>query len=174
MTDEVPEEWAARFRQSAKDRAWCDRWVDPAEFVEVALAALLAGVDSPSLALLAGLGHNELAQADELFGQVLEELDLVFPWPADPDEALGALVRWRAREIVQGEVTPVEGADLIWREAAMRFDYPAELRGFVRSLLEWYGANGEPRPRELIEADIVREARRFLEPTPPTAPVPLE
>jgi hypothetical protein len=52
--------------------------------IQAGLDALLADVDAPSLALLAGLGRREEHEARELFDHVVDELGLGFEAPTDP------------------------------------------------------------------------------------------
>ncbi|MFD5453626.1 hypothetical protein [Streptomyces olivaceus] len=59
------------------------------------LDALIAGVESPSLATLAGLLRCEEPEAPALFDQVLEDLGLLFHPPADRRTAVGAGLRPR-------------------------------------------------------------------------------
>jgi hypothetical protein len=73
------------------------------------------------------------------------------------------MARWRAGEIVRGEVTPVEGADLIRHESAMPLGYPAELQPFVHKVAQWYASADRPhRSKAQVEAEIVQYARDFV------------
>ncbi|MFF3559397.1 hypothetical protein ACFYXS_05075 [Streptomyces sp. NPDC002574] len=86
--------------------------------IDAGLEALLAGVECPSLALLAGLRKREEPDAPELFAQVLEELGLVPGLPTDSGQALLEMARSWAILIVHGKLDPVEGADMIWWRAS--------------------------------------------------------
>ena len=85
------------------------------KLILLGLDALLAGIDTPSLPLLAGLTRGQEPEAGELFDRVLEELQLV---PVDlPDERTArkwALVRWWARLIVDGVLDVHTGGELIY------------------------------------------------------------
>lgn len=50
--------------------------------IATALSALLDGVDSPSLPLLAGLTRREEGEAHDLFNAVVNELNIAPPTPA--------------------------------------------------------------------------------------------
>ncbi|WP_235445371.1 hypothetical protein [Streptomyces sioyaensis] len=64
--------------------------------IQIGLDALLAGVDSESLAVPAGLGCNEELKAPDLFERVLFEPVLEVEVPADPRAARWALACWIA------------------------------------------------------------------------------
>ncbi|MEU7581446.1 hypothetical protein AB0B50_28015 [Streptomyces sp. NPDC041068] len=101
-----------------------------ARLVRLGLDALLADVESPSLAMLAGLGRDELGEARELFDLVVEELGLVPIAEGDPADARWTVARWWAGRIVAGDLDPVRGAGLIHAEAA-ELGYPAALQTIV-------------------------------------------
>ncbi|MFE5586367.1 hypothetical protein [Kitasatospora sp. NPDC056531] len=131
--------------------------------IAAGLDALLRGVDSPSLPLLAGLGRNEEPDAPELFTKVLEELDLVPDLPADRDQALWAMARWWAGLIVDGKLDPLTGADLIWWRVAMELGYPGELQGLVNGAVNGDDWNENwDIPLEQIKGEIVEAAHAFL------------
>jgi hypothetical protein len=131
--------------------------------IEAGLDALLAGLDSPSLRLLAGLGRREEPEAPELFARVVEELGLAPGIPCDHDQALWALARWWAGLIVQGKLDPAEGADLIlWRVAA-ELGHPGQLQEIVAGALaadDWTA--DWTIPLERIKAQIITASRVFL------------
>lgn len=82
--------------------------------IQLGLEALLAGVDIPSLALLAGLTRAEEPQAQELFDKVTAELHLA---PSDLPvlrvPRAWALIRWWAQLIVDGTLDVQTGGELI-------------------------------------------------------------
>lgn len=82
--------------------------------IKAGLDALLAGVDAPSLAWLAGLGRNEEPEAPAAFDAVLEELGLTVPAPGGPAAAEWAMACWIAEQMLDGSVEPAAGADRIW------------------------------------------------------------
>lgn len=67
----------------ARERAF-GRHVGSDQLIQAGLNALIAGVESQSLAMLAGLLRSEEPEASTLFDQVLEELGLLFHPPAAP------------------------------------------------------------------------------------------
>lgn len=78
-------------RRAFGGRAGYDR------LIRAGLDALLAGMESPSLALLAGLVRSEEAEAPALFDEVLDELGLVFRPPAGHRATKWAMARWVPR-----------------------------------------------------------------------------
>jgi hypothetical protein len=76
------------------------------QLIKMALDAVLAGVDSPALVLLAGLGRKEEPEAHELFALACDELGLAPALPADPAAARWKLIRWLSGLIMAGELAP--------------------------------------------------------------------
>ncbi|MFG3236755.1 hypothetical protein ACGFZG_34080 [Streptomyces antibioticus] len=72
-----------RFRHIARERAF-GRYVGSDRLIQAGLDALIAGVESPSLAMPAGLLRSEEPEAPALSDQVLEKLGLLFHAPAEP------------------------------------------------------------------------------------------
>jgi hypothetical protein len=70
------------------------QYVGSDQLIKIALDAVLAGIDSPSLAQLAGLGRNEEPEAHELFVLACDELSLAPTLPADLLAARWELIRW--------------------------------------------------------------------------------
>ncbi|MGA4950935.1 hypothetical protein [Streptomyces lydicamycinicus] len=99
--------------------------------IQAGLDALLAGVESESLAMLAGLGRNEELEAPELFERVLYELGLEIEVPPNPRSAKWALASWLAGRMVDGSLDPAAGAFRIWRDVAWDLDYPDALQPLV-------------------------------------------
>ncbi|MGW5350591.1 hypothetical protein ACWERV_08735 [Streptomyces sp. NPDC004031] len=130
--------------------------------IRAGLDALLAGVDTPSLALLAGLLKREEPEAQALFDAVLDELGLRFHPPAHPVAARWALATWTAARIVDGSRDPVAGAYDVW-SVATELGYPDELQPLVVcaiNLDDWQ-ADWSPA-REDLAAEAVEAARRYL------------
>ncbi|MFJ7907252.1 hypothetical protein [Kitasatospora sp. NPDC096204] len=141
---------------------WVDgRYGDPDRLVQAALRALIVGVDTPSLPILAGLLRGGEDQAPELFGQVMDELGCGFHPPEDYWEGRLALARWYAAEIVGGWLDPVEGAELIIENVAEAYGEPAELAPMVDAVkaLQNYG---EPTYPDDIPAHLTRAAHELL------------
>ena len=141
------------------------------ELIRAGLDALLAGVEAPSLPLLAGLTRQEEPDARPLFAQLVEELKLVPDLPAEPAARWWALVHWWAGLIVAGELGPGGGANLIWQHGWHQLGYPDTLIPMVGAAVaydDWatsYAAWDVDRQRhgEAYTKDIIDEAHRLLE-----------
>ncbi|MET8137769.1 hypothetical protein [Streptomyces sp. NPDC005251] len=151
-----------RLRRLAQAQAF-GRHVGSDRLIQAGLDALLADVDAPSLALLAGLGRREEHEARELFDHVVDELGLGFEVPADPIAARWALAYWLAAQIVDGSLDPATGANLIWVEAASELGYPNRLQPIVdrASDLDDWNANWST-PLEQLKEEVVVAARALV------------
>ncbi|MFJ4710053.1 hypothetical protein ACIP6I_35200 [Streptomyces anulatus] len=151
-----------QFGHIARERAF-GRHVGSGRLIQAGLDALMAGVESPSLAMLAGLLRSEEPEAPELFDQVLDELGLLFHPPADPRAAKWAMAHWIAGQIADGSLDPAAGTHLIWADIAYDLGYPGELEPLVHcahNLDGWeesWGVSVEELNGEAIEA-----AKQFL------------
>ncbi|MFK0254979.1 hypothetical protein [Streptomyces sp. NPDC090445] len=158
---------------TAQERAF-GRHVRSDRLIQAGLDALLAGVESPSLALLAGLTRSEEPEAQELFDRVLEELGLVVEVPGDERAAAWAKAYWLAGRIVDGSLDPAVGTDRIWVETAWDLNRPEELREVVecaQTLAAW----DEDRAARGISFDVLKAeaaaaAERFLRTRPRRLP----
>ncbi|GAA2516317.1 hypothetical protein GCM10010393_56640 [Streptomyces gobitricini] len=101
----------------ARERAF-GRRVGSDQLIQAGLNALIAGVEIPSLAMLAGLLRNEEPEAPALFDQVLEEFGLLFHSPAAPRAAKWEMAYWVAGQIADGTLDPAAGTHLIWADVA--------------------------------------------------------
>ncbi len=150
------------FRHIARERAF-GRHVGSDRLIQAGLDALIAGVERPSLAMLAGLLRNEEPEAPELFDQVLEELGLLFQPPSDPRAAKWAMPYWMAGQIADGSIDPATGTHLIWADIAYDLGYPAELEPLVHC-----GHNLDGREEnwgislEELNDEAVTAAKQFL------------
>lgn len=147
----------------------------PEGLVDVAVSALVAGLDSPALAELAGADPREAHDVHDLFVEALGQLGLAWP---DERTALWQVVRSTARQIVDGEVDPYDGAGWIWRHAAHVLEPEGDLRVFVGRASEYaeLPADGAPLPlawprsaaddlpgyRDRLRREIVRAAEDLL------------
>ena len=120
----------------------------------VATKALEEGLDSPSLRMLAGTTTSSGFEIDELLTRTLSELGLR---PMNPQRAQRVLARFRARQIVDGKVDPVVGAENVYRTYLP--EYPDETIEFLRLSDE---ASYDPQNRREVELKIIEEARRYL------------
>jgi hypothetical protein len=164
-------------RAAVQAAAWRRRvgLESPEGLVDVAVSALVAGLDAPALAELAGADPREAHDVHDLFVEALGQLGLVW---ADERTALWQLVRSTARQIVDGEVDPYDGAGWIWRYAAYDLEPEGDLRVFIglASAYEDLPADGAPLPlgwprsaaddlpgyRDRLRRDIVRAAEDLL------------
>jgi hypothetical protein len=94
----------------------------------MALDAIQAGYDSPSLRQLAGASEHDTEEAHRLFGKAIQELGL--PIPQAPEAGL-TLARDIAREVVSGAIAPYEGAKRIWNQIYTRLPELKQLKPFV-------------------------------------------
>ncbi|MFI1442161.1 hypothetical protein [Streptomyces fructofermentans] len=146
----------------ARERAF-GRHVGSDRLIQAGLDALMAQVESPSLAMLAGLLRSEEPEAPALFDQVLEELGLLFVPPADPRAARWAMAYWIAGQIADGTLDPATGTHLMWADVAHDLGYPEELQSLVLcqfNLDAWeesWGVSVEELNEEAVEA-----AQQFL------------
>lgn len=158
MTEPQVSAAIARLRVAALDQA-AGRDIRPQQLIRLALDALLAGVDTPSLRMLAGLGRREDHEARELFDAVIDELDLRAQIPVAEHEALWLLARQAVEEIVRGAVDPLPAGLAIWSDFIEPLDYPATLMPLFRAILAangWGVGGGSP---EEDAGDIMQAAR---------------
>ena len=122
---------------------------------EIATEALVRGLDSPTLRVLAGQSRDDVRDLADLFRDALDELGIDLP---DPDSAQWRLARRIAGDIVTGRVSPARGANELWL-AHERVRDNGDLRIFVglASMLD-----DHPEDAEQIEADMVVAAQELL------------
>jgi hypothetical protein len=83
------------------------------DLVELATDALVAGLDSPTLRVLAGADPTSYyMDLGDLLAEALQELERR---PPSPDDAALNLVRYVSWQIVSGRVPPIDGARRIER-----------------------------------------------------------
>jgi hypothetical protein len=122
---------------------------------EIATDALVRGLDSPALRILAGQPRGDVRESADLFRAALHELGIDLP---DPDHALWQLVRRTASGIVAGRIKPADGAYEIWG-AYHHVRDSGDLRIFVGLASH---LDGHPEDADQIEADIVVAAQELL------------
>lgn len=131
--------------------------------IQTGLDALLAGVDSPSLRLLAGLGRAEEPEAPELFDAAMSELSIAQALPPDATSRRWALVEWWAQLVVDGELAPHEGGHLIWHDGWTELNNPPALQPIVGWTSEWDDWREDwEEPRDFYEARVAEACRDFL------------
>jgi hypothetical protein len=92
-----------------------------------ATAALLAGLDSSNLRVLAGLEAPTRDDVAPYLARAAQELGVLMPTERD---AGFTVARDIARRILAGEVRPHEGARRIWFDVYNRIAFPKELSIF--------------------------------------------
>jgi hypothetical protein len=139
------------------------------ELIRLGLDALLAGVDSPSLRLLAGLGRAEEPEAHDLFARVVVELDLAPRMADHPTRLRWDLVRWWCQLIVDERLPFEMCCRLICNQGWSELGRPLALQPLVGWFSEWEDWNEHYSvPREFYREQIIAEARQLLAgPWPP-------
>jgi hypothetical protein len=160
-----------RLQRVATDRLIGDI-VGSDRLIQLGLDALVAGVDAPSLASLAGLSRAEEPDAGELFDRVAEELGLVpADLPSAPVDRAWALVRWWAQLMVDGTLDIQAAGSLIYGYAwpIISAADPQGLQPLITRLLQYEDATSwspgyhdqVDRSRK-VEAELLAEARTLL------------
>jgi hypothetical protein len=126
------------------------------ELSEIATEALIRGLDSPALRVLAGQARWDVRDSSDLFRVALDELGIELP---DADRAQWRLARRTADDIVTGRMGAARGANELWL-AHQKVRDSGDLRIFVglASTLD-----DHPDDVERIEADIIAAARELLD-----------
>lgn len=142
------------------------RDVRTSHLVEAGLDAIVAGLDTPSLPLLAGLESSAEAAVDKAFDQVVDELGIELP--SDATAARWLLVHGWLTAMVRGDLSPAAGGALV-SEVGELLGSPPSLRGIARwsaMLDSWIPT--DLTPRDFCEVPILEEAAELLEgPWPP-------
>jgi hypothetical protein len=131
----------------------------------IAVRALEAGLDSPSLRQLAGLDSTDLAEAEHLFRKTLSELgrEILTTRQAALNYAF-----YISQEICSGREEPYSGARKIWKATLAVEDKPFhDLDPFVYAFSEYAS---RPEDRGLFSAGIIKEAARVVEQFSKTKP----
>ncbi len=137
----------------------------------IAYQWLEAGWDSPTLRILAGERNSIMSEVGPMFEAVLEELGFVVP---ALDNVVAYLARESAQKIVDGTVSPYDGACEIEQLA---FEYSEAEDGSIASefaflTLEYeefaleihieYSDEDREQIRAELDARIVEEARKLI------------
>ena len=123
---------------------------------DIATDALVRGLDSPALRMLAGQLRNDVRDSADLFRTALEELGIDLP---DVDTAQWCLARLTAADIVAGRVSPGQGATNLWL-IYLRVMDSGDLRIFVGLGSE---LDDHPEDEKEIAAQIISEAQALLD-----------
>jgi hypothetical protein len=141
---------------------WSINAVSPQAVVRCACDALIAGLDSPSLRILAGLTRAEADyHVPDILPAALAELGLDFH-PRDTRGGQEAAARALAGQAVSGSLTPRELAAAIHQH----FGHGLPLAERLAALDDEYDLGAyATMTREQIDQEVIAEARRL---TPPT------
>lgn len=126
------------------------------ELPDLATDALVRGLDSPSLRLLAGQPRDDVRDSADLFRAALDELGINAP---DADGADWNFARRLAGEIVAGRISPARGADDLWMMYRRVMDN-GDLRIFVGLASE---LQDHPEAADELARQIVAEAQALLD-----------
>jgi hypothetical protein len=114
---------------------WVLGLLDSRDLPAVATAALSMGTDSQCLRELSGLSPVDLAEAGEIFEKAIRELGWGIP---DRRSAAALYARCIAQLILSGDVTPRDGAKMLWRASVAVHDRSFhELDPFVYASSEY-------------------------------------
>ena len=149
-------------------------YVGSDRLIQLGLDSLLAGVDAPSLPRLAGLTRAEEPDAQELFAQVVAELELVpDDLPVLPVPRAWALVHWWARLIVDGTLDVRTGGEYIYADgwSAIPDAESGPLQPLIFSIVQCqeaaqsWGIGDTDHSSRLLgaEARVVEEAQTFVQ-----------
>jgi hypothetical protein len=129
------------------------------QYIDWAISCLESGIDSKNIRILASLQKPLYSsEIDDYFNRSLKDLGWELP---EPKECIIEYARSFAKEIVAGQVGPLEGCRKIYR-VVVALEYPRELMSwlYLDDGLE-PGTCRDLQGQELDEA-IVKEARRFI------------
>lgn len=127
-----------------------------------AVTALLDGLDSPSLAMLAGHPPGDVRILHDLFESAMDELGAP---NMSAEDAWWEMVRACAEAAVAGSISPIDAAHEIWYFWG-ELDRPDALTGFVHAASEW---DDQPDHRDYYERMALEEARLLLRSWPGSA-----
>ena len=131
------------------------------ELPKIATYALDTGMDTPALRQLAGELRPVMADVGPIFNKALGELGSTLP--SKPEAGL-MVAREHAAEILEGTISPSEGARRIWRDQLEVPDLKPQRDPFVYWASEWEDAD-DPGRRAYCENAIRKAARNLLDAT---------
>ena len=121
-----------------------------------AIDALEAGYDSQSLQVLAGLTVAQSDEARAIFDHALAELNVTIPSKRKAVKRVALAVMM---SILDGTVTPYDGARRIWLLCRLLEDPLPELDPFIYAASEW---EDRPDDRRFFDKAIVDTARDLV------------
>lgn len=152
------------------------KWVlnfrfDPDEIPAFALGLLENGHETPQLIELSVTTKDEIKNIDPKVKLQSIFKDVGVPIPSKNDAAIIVSKRI-SREILSGEINPVDGANLIWDDICVLLEeIPEELEEFCAcasnyedisssAATEFYGLDKQREKLESIKQDIVAHAQK--------------
>ena len=111
----------------------------------IATDALVSGLDSQALRELAGELHPTVEESGPLFEEILGEFGIGIP---DRSRAGLVLAKAYAAQIIDGTISPYEGAQHIWRLQVEVEGLMLDLGPFVYWASEWQETNNPASRRE--------------------------
>jgi hypothetical protein len=133
---------------------------------EIAVSALEKGYNSPSLRILAGEIERIASTVGPLFVRALYELGISLP---DVASAQMTVARFYARKIVDGSMSPNQGARHIWWDVQFKAhstqkenEVGKRLEIFVGLASEYEDSQRRKRYKKEIEKNIIQEAKKLL------------
>jgi hypothetical protein len=113
-----------------------DRAIFADELIGWATSALVDGMDTPALVILAGLaGDTSVYEADRWFQKALSELNVSLP---DPEQLRRAYVASISRALLAGKVACPDALDRVHRYVVNPLGHPADLASWC---YVWEGLN---------------------------------
>jgi hypothetical protein len=103
------------------------------ELPRIAAEWLADGIDTPAIRELAGISSPEMPDVGPLFSKALSSTHLR---ELTRDEALRTIAQQYAQEIVEGKVTPHEGARKVWKEVNLESGCDSLLSPFIGAASE--------------------------------------
>lgn len=129
-------------------------------YVDWAVEALVDGLDTPNLRILAGLQKPLIwGEVDHYFELALSELCI--PIPGD-EETVRSYLRDIAGDIVAGAIPPSEGCREVYR-ISVDLDYPDDLRPWLHLDDGLDPETYDDLMGPTLDAAILKEAARLLE-----------
>ena len=100
---------------------------------EIASDALEASYDSPSLRLRAGELNPIMSTVGPMFEKTITELNISIPTKRG---AYFIVAKYYSNKIISGELSPYDGAKIIWEKVTLEEDSPEELSAFAGAASE--------------------------------------
>lgn len=130
--------------------------IPPHELPDFATELLVLGYDTPSLRDLAGLPKGDRSDAADMWNAVRDELSVRHEGAED---AAKFLLKYWAREIVEGRIDVLLGSRLMYRVGWFPLGQPTELNELVNLLDVW---DEMPQLRERTASELLGFARTLL------------